>query len=208
LAARTAKRVNFGNTWRGFSRVSEQFYTYAEERPRSSSVLSGECPKKSQPISLGWSSGALGDLFIEYRERAADAAHFGHDHSRIYLCGAGRIIVFWHGGLWRALTHSLKADRTSDEPAKFSTISALQKWRSTSNCHSLLSTFIVPWRSHVCAMVVQKVLAITDAPSRSWQRARVSGIAAQGPLCPCVTNALTNTRRGPRFAQAALKSCG
>jgi hypothetical protein len=48
---------------------------------------------------------------------------------------------------------------------------------------------------------------ITDAPSRSWQRTRVSGIAAQGPLCPCITNSLTNTRRGPRFAQAALKSC-
>jgi hypothetical protein len=33
---------------------------------------------------------------------------------------------------------------------------------------------------------VQNVMAITDAPSRFWQRTRVSGIAAEGPLCPCV----------------------
>jgi hypothetical protein len=62
------------------------------------------------------SSGALDDLFIECHERAADAAHFGHDHSRIYLCGAVRIVIFWRGGLRRALAHSLKADRPSDEP--------------------------------------------------------------------------------------------
>src|SRR6266516_4376263 len=62
------------------------------------------------------SLGALDDLFIECRERAADAAHFGHDHSRVYLCGAVRIVIFWRGGLRRALAHSLKADR-SDEPS-------------------------------------------------------------------------------------------
>src|SRR5947208_12544816 len=61
------------------------------------------------------SLGALDDLFIECRERAADAAHFGHDHSRIYLCGTVRIVIFWRGGLRPALTHSLKADR-GDEP--------------------------------------------------------------------------------------------
>jgi hypothetical protein len=48
--------------------------------------------------------------------RAADAAHFGHDHSHIYLCGAVRIVIFWRGGLRRGLAHSLKADRPSDEP--------------------------------------------------------------------------------------------
>ena len=62
------------------------------------------------------SLGALDDLFIECRERAADAAHFGHDHSRVYLCGAVRIVIFWRGGLRPALAHSLKADR-SDEPS-------------------------------------------------------------------------------------------
>ena len=62
------------------------------------------------------SLGALDDLFIECRERAADAAHFGHDHSRVYLCGAVRVVIFWRGGLRRALAHSLKADR-SDEPS-------------------------------------------------------------------------------------------
>ena len=56
-------------------------------------------------------SGALDDLLNECRERAADAAHFGHDHSRIYLCGAVRIVIFWRGGLRRALARSLKADR-------------------------------------------------------------------------------------------------
>jgi hypothetical protein len=61
------------------------------------------------------SLGALDDLFIECRERAADAAHFGHDHSRVYLCGAFRIVIFWRGGLRPALAHSLK-DR-SDEPS-------------------------------------------------------------------------------------------
>ena len=60
--------------------------------------------------------GALDELFIECRERAADAANFGHDHSRIYLCGAVRIVIFWRGELRRALAHSLKADRPSDEP--------------------------------------------------------------------------------------------
>jgi hypothetical protein len=65
--------------------------------------------------------GASDDLFIECRERAADAAHFGHDHSRIYLCGADRIVIFWRGRLWRALAHSLKriAERRT---AKFSTL--------------------------------------------------------------------------------------
>ena len=34
-------------------------------------------------------------------------------------------------------------------------------------------------------------------------------IAAQGPLCPCATNAsIINVRRCRRVAQAALKSCG
>jgi hypothetical protein len=55
-------------------------------------------------------------LFNECRERAADAAHFGHDHSHIYLCGTVRIVIFWRGGLRRGLAHSLKADRPSDEP--------------------------------------------------------------------------------------------
>src|SRR5260370_14442485 len=59
------------------------------------------------------SLGALDDLFIECRERAADAAHFGHDHSRVYLCGAVRIVIFWRGGLRPALAHSLKADPSS-----------------------------------------------------------------------------------------------
>jgi hypothetical protein len=45
----------------------------------------------------------------------------GHDHSRIYLCGAVRIVIFWRGGLRRALAHSLKADRPS-RTAKFSTL--------------------------------------------------------------------------------------
>jgi hypothetical protein len=62
------------------------------------------------PPSRGGSRslGALDDLFIECRERAADAAHFGHDHSRIYLCGTVRIVIFWRGGLRPALAHSLK----------------------------------------------------------------------------------------------------
>jgi hypothetical protein len=60
--------------------------------------------------------GALDELFIECRERAADAANFGHDRSRIYLRGAVRIVIFWRGGLRRALAHLLKADRPSDEP--------------------------------------------------------------------------------------------
>jgi hypothetical protein len=33
-------------------------------------------------------------------------------------------------------------------------------------------------------------------------------VAAQGPLCPCATNALVNARQGRRFAQAALRACG
>jgi hypothetical protein len=33
----------------------------------------------------------------------------GHDHSGICLCGAVRIVIFWGGGLRRALTHSLIA---------------------------------------------------------------------------------------------------
>jgi len=59
-------------------------------------------------------SGALNDLFIECHERAADAAHFGHDHFRFHLCGAVRVVNFWRSGLRRALAHSLKADRPSD----------------------------------------------------------------------------------------------
>jgi hypothetical protein len=73
------------------------------------------------------------DLFIECRDRAADAAHFGHDHSRIYLCGAVRIVNFWRGGLRRALAHSLKADRPSDQPPKFSTLFEFHRRRSTSD---------------------------------------------------------------------------
>ena len=61
------------------------------------------------------SLGALDDLFIECRERAADAAHFGHDHSRLCLRGTDRIVIFWLGGLRRALAHSLKTVRPSDE---------------------------------------------------------------------------------------------
>jgi hypothetical protein len=33
-------------------------------------------------------------------------------------------------------------------------------------------------------------------------------IAAQGPLCPCATNALINVRQCRRFAHSALKPCG
>jgi hypothetical protein len=71
------------------------------------------------------------DLFIECHERAADAAYFGHDHSRIYLCGAVRIVIFWRGGLRRALAHSLRADRPS-RTAKFSTLFEFQS-RNTSS---------------------------------------------------------------------------
>ena len=52
------------------------------------------------------------------------------------------------------------------------------------------------------------VTGITAQHNWFWQSIRVSGIAAQGPLCPCVTNPLINTRQSHRFAQPALKSCG
>ena len=54
---------------------------------------------------------------------------------------------------------------------------------------------------------VQSVMLVTDASSWLWQRTHVSGIAYRGLLCPCVTNLLTNTLQGHRFAQAALKPC-
>ena len=60
-------------------------------------------------------SGALDELFIECSKRAADAAHFGHDHSRLCLRGTDRIVIFWLGGLRCALAHSLKTVRPSDE---------------------------------------------------------------------------------------------
>jgi hypothetical protein len=60
------------------------------------------------------STGVLDDLFIECHERTADAAHFGHDHFRIYLCGAVCVVNFWRSGLRRALAHLLKADHPSD----------------------------------------------------------------------------------------------
>ena len=79
------------------------------------------CKKRNGSLEImprsggGWrSAGALDDLFIECHERAADAAHFGHDHFRIYLCSAVRIVIFWRGRLRCALAHSLKADRPSD----------------------------------------------------------------------------------------------
>jgi hypothetical protein len=62
----------------------------------------------------------------------ADPANFGHYHSRIYLCGAVRIVIFWRGGLRRALAHSLKTDRPS-RTAEFSTLFEFQKGRSISN---------------------------------------------------------------------------
>jgi hypothetical protein len=55
---------------------------------------------------------------------------------------------------------------------------------------------------------VQSVMVVTDASNSFWQRGRVSGIAYQGPLRPCVTNLLSNTLQSRRFAQAALKQCG
>jgi hypothetical protein len=58
----------------------------------------------------------LDELFIERSKRAADAAHFGHDHSCLCLRGADRIVIFWLGGLRRAIAHSLKTVRLSDEP--------------------------------------------------------------------------------------------
>jgi hypothetical protein len=83
-------------------------------------------------------SGALDELFIECRERAADAAHFGHDHSHIYLCGAVRIVIFWRGGLRRALARSLKADRPSDEPpnsARFLNSTSAVALQNTNTAH-------------------------------------------------------------------------
>ena len=63
-------------------------------------------------------SGALDELFIECSKRAADAAHFGHDHSRLCLRGTDRIIIFWLGGLRRALAYSLKSVRTENSSSK------------------------------------------------------------------------------------------
>jgi hypothetical protein len=88
----------------------------------------------SAPLRGGQrSSGASDDLSIECRERAADVAHFGHDHSRIYLCGAARIVIFWRGGLRRALAHSLKSSSSERQTAKFSRLFGFRQRRSTSN---------------------------------------------------------------------------
>jgi hypothetical protein len=69
------------------------------------------CKKKRGSQNRKRSSGASDELFIQCRERAADAAHFGCGYSRILLCGAAGVVVFQPRSLWSALVLSLNADR-------------------------------------------------------------------------------------------------
>jgi hypothetical protein len=129
---------------------------------------------------------------------------------------------FWRPSLNLALTNS--ANRTVINSTIASTRNCegaqLLPGRSSGTCHShrpLAASASPTFAADVGAALAQSRLRDGGTKRDGYHRCPKPvlascqcclDIAAQGPLCSCAANALMDTRQVPRFAQAAVKSCG